>query len=144
MWDGSCDLPPHGPWSSCFQPVRLTDFHLGESWPIPPHSAARLNGPNQTPLVKFYKTVRLRWVCFVLEVKAFHSEPVQTAQWFCASIRPTPRWSNWIQNLWRSHVILKLPTKTHRLSNATFFTYIFNFHFLRLWIHSIRGPVCKI
>lgn len=55
-----------------------------------------------------------------------------TAQRFCASIRPTPRWSNWIHNLWRSSVILKLPSKTHRLSNTTFFTYIFNFHFLTL------------
>lgn len=35
-------------------------------------------------LVKFYKTVWLQWVCFVLEVKAFLSEPIQTARWFCA------------------------------------------------------------
>lgn len=68
-------------------------------------------------LVKFYKTVWLQWVCFVLEVKAFQSEPIQTARWFCASISPTPWWSKWI-NLWRSHIILRPLLKTPRTSHT--------------------------
>lgn len=117
VWDTSCDPPPHDPWSSCFSQygwrisisVSLGPFH----WRMLPGWMDQI----KHLLVKFYKTVWLQWVCFDLEVKAFQSEPIQTARWFCASISPTPWWSKWI-NLWRSHVILRPLFKTPRTSHT--------------------------
>lgn len=118
VWDTSCDPPPHDPWSTRFQPVRLTDFHLGESWPLYWWMLPGWMDQIKHLLVKFYKTVWLQWVCFVLEVKAFQSEPIETARWFCASISPTPWWSKW-RNLWKSHVISRPLSKKKKTTKTS-------------------------